>query len=290
MKRIDLHLHTTASDGVYSPAEVVQLARQNHLHVMALTDHDTLSGIAEAQAEAAGTPLQVISGIELNCRDNGRDYDLLGYLIDPTYPPLQHQLHEIRQHREGRARRIVENLRALGIAISYERVVEIAAAKYPAGTSLNITRPHIARAMVEVNAVATLEEAFENYLSIHHPSYVERYRLSPQQAIRMIQEAGGIAVLAHPGRYTAPLETVKRFNAYGIDGIEVYYPNHSSDLRYHLLQYAKSAQLLVTGGSDFHARSGDGSVAIGSQPVPPNTVDLLLERQLLKQIRQRDKA
>lgn len=271
MTKIDLHMHTTASDGEYSPSEVVRLAQDHNLEVIAITDHDTVAGIREARSAAYGTNLSVIAGIELGCENATRDVHLLGYAFDIDNEHLQQKLDELHEHRKYRAARIVENLNELGIPVQYELVQDIA------GDGV-IARPHIAQALVQLGMVASYQEAFDNYLGNHCPAYVPRLRLSPHEGIDLIHQAGGVAVVAHPCRYEDPLGVVREFAAQGVDGIEVYYPDNSPQLRQQLLQIAQELDLMVTGGCDFHRRAEDGQFGLGTEHIPHEVIAEILRR------------
>ncbi len=269
--RIDLHMHSTASDGVYAPAEVVQMALERAIDVIALTDHDNLAGIRPAQAAAAGTSLTVLSGVELSSEEPKRETHILGYLMDVDYTPFLDHMAAMREARSGRADRIVEKLNALGLAVSIERVRQIA------GDGA-IGRPHIAQAMLEKRYVGSLQEAFDRYIDNGGPAYVPRYQLAPETAIAWIHEAGGVAVMAHPGHYANYEATIRSLAPQGLDGIEVYYPDQGPKLVAHLLVLARELDLIPTGGSDFHRRDGDGSARLGSVNVPADVPNQLRAR------------
>jgi predicted metal-dependent phosphoesterase TrpH len=273
MKQLDLHIHTTASDGVYSPSEVVRIALERGLDVIALTDHDSTDGLPEAWEAARNTSLEVIAGVEFGCEDETRQIDILGYLMDINNPVLQNTFREMRTFRERRAELILDRLVKLGINLSLERVRAVA------GHGV-ITRPHIAQVMVEQQIVPGLQAAFDRYIDKGGPAYVARYKLPPPKAVELIHQAGGVAVVAHPGRYKTPLKIVEEFVRYGVDGVEVFYPDHALELRQQLLQIAARYDLLVTGGSDFHRPEGDGFLRLGCEAgaIPVNTVERLRER------------
>ncbi len=272
MIRIDLHMHSTASDGVFSPSEVVSLALTHSLDVIALTDHDSTNGIPEAQQSAEGTPLRVIAGVELSSENEVRDAHILGYLLNIDHAPFQAALSEMREARTGRAQKIVAKLNAVGVDISAERVYQIA------GTG-SVGRPHIAQAILEKGYVNSLQEAFDRYIDNGGVAYVPRFRLEPARAIKLIHDAGGVAVLAHPGHYDGYADLIKSLAAEGLDGIETYYPDHSPALVEHLILLARTYDLATTGGSDFHRRDGDGSARIGSVRMPSEVVQQLDDRQ-----------
>ena len=272
--RIDLHMHSTASDGVYSPAEVVQIALTNNMDVIALTDHDTGNGLAEAQHAAALTQLEVLSGCELSSEDKNGDRHILGYLYNLNNVPLQQMFTELREARVNRADRIVEKLHGLGVDVSLDRVYALAG-------SGSVGRPHVARAMFEQGIVGSLQEAFDKYLYDDGPAYVPHARLTPEGAIKLLHAAGGVAVLAHPGRYKDPYgPIIESLVPLGLDGIEVYYPDHTPTVIKDLRAIAQRHNLLITVGSDFHRREGDGSARIGTVYSPPDLeiVKALMER------------
>ncbi len=265
-------MHSTASDGQFSPSEVVHTAIARGLNVIALTDHDTTNGISVAQATASQTSLQVIPGIELGCEDALRTIDVLGYFINTKNAKFQSQLVELRTFRERRAELIVEKLARLGVNISLQRILEIA-------EGAAITRPHIARVMVEKGVVPDSQTAFSRYLANDAPAYVPRFRLTMPDAIAMIHQAGGVAVLAHPGRYASPTKVIAEAIAAGVDGLEVYYPDHAPEFRQQLLKTIAENHLIATGGSDFHhPENGTIRMGVESANIPADTLTNLRER------------
>jgi hypothetical protein len=272
---IELHAHTTASDGALAPSELVNLALERGLSTLAITDHDSTDGIAPALAAAKGTGLTIVPGVELNTDVPRGEVHVLGYFVDPANSVFQAQLVELRHGRFERGRRMVEKLNALGVAISWQRVQEIA------GEGA-IGRPHVARALVEAGAIQTTQEAFELYLGQGKPAYVERVRFGPEDAIRAILSAGGAPVLAHPVLSAAVLNggpeavppaiealqpRLDALQAAGLRGLEVYYPNYSPELIAALETVAADRGLIRTGGSDYH-----GAIRLkaelGSIPIP----------------------
>jgi 3',5'-nucleoside bisphosphate phosphatase len=260
--RIDLHLHTIASDGQHTPSELVALTRKARLDVIAVTDHDTTAGIAEAQAAAGGHPV-VIPGIELSAEDEAGDVHMLGYHLNLDHAPLQTRLTQFRDLRENRGRKIVEKLAALGMPIPWERVEAIA-------DGAGIGRPHIARAMIAAGYVESVRDAFDRYLYNGGPAYVARYRLSPEEAVALIHDAGGVAVLAHPGLLPDHRGMVVRLVAGGLDGVEVWHPDNKENVRLDLRALAAEHDLIMTGGSDFHGAAIKSNSHPGSTN-PPDT-------------------
>ena len=245
--RADLHVHSNASDGTDPPAEVMRRAARAGLDVVALTDHDTVAGHAEARA-AAG-PVTLLPGMELSCRLDGRSLHMLAYLFDADQPELAAELTRIRDDRVLRARAMVDNLAGLGVEVSWEQVAAIA------GQAV-VGRPHIARAMADSGAIASPREAFtRDWIADGGRAYVDRYALDPVRAIGLVRAAGGVSVLAHPraGRDTRVTdEQITRLAAVGLAGLEVFHPDQSEAERARLLALAHDLDLVATGGSDDH--------------------------------------
>jgi 3',5'-nucleoside bisphosphate phosphatase len=268
--RIDLHLHTIASDGQHTPAELVQLVRGQRLDVIAITDHDTTAGIADGLVAANGAPL-IINGIELSAEDEQGDIHMLGYYFDRENAALQARLDYFRDERENRGRKIAEKLTSIGLPITWERVQAIAG-------DASIGRPHIARAMLEAGYVGSVREAFDRYLYNGGPGYVARYRLSPEEAIDLIHSAGGVAVMAHPGLVEDYRSMVERLVPVGLDGVEVAHPDNNVTVRENLRGLAVQHGLIITGGSDFHGALINAATVPGMTNPPPECVAQLAER------------
>jgi len=245
--RADLHVHSSASDGTDPPAEVMRRAARAGLDVVALTDHDTVAGHAEAAA-AAG-PVTLLPGMELSCRLDGRSLHLLAYVFDPDQPELAAELTRIRDDRVLRARAMVDRLAGLGVDVSWEQVAAIA------GQAV-VGRPHIARAMADSGAIASPREAFtRDWIADGGRAYVGRYALDPVRAIGLVRAAGGVTALAHPraGRDTwVTNEQITRLAAVGLAGLEVFHPDQSEAERARLIALAHDLALVPTGGSDDH--------------------------------------
>jgi len=250
--RADLHVHSTASDGTDPPAEVMRRAARAGLDVVALTDHDTVAGHAEAHA-AAG-PVALLPGMELSCRLDGRSLHMLAYLFDADQPELAAELTRIRDDRVLRARAMVDRLAGLGVDVSWEQVAAIA------GQAV-VGRPHIARAMADSGAIASPREAFtRDWIADGGRAYVGRYALDPVRAIDLVRAAGGVTVLAHPraGRDTwVTNEQITRLAAVGLAGLEVFHPDQSEAERARLIALAHDLALVTTGGSDDHGSLTD---------------------------------
>jgi predicted metal-dependent phosphoesterase TrpH len=269
--RIDLHTHSTASDGKLRPSEVVRLAKQLGIGVLALTDHDTTDGVVEAQGAGRDLGVEVIAGIEINSEGEHGDAHILGYFVDPSEPCLQEQLEAIRDARVGRAKGMLKKLAAMGMPLKWEAVLAIA------GDAVSIARPHIARAMVEAGYVATTQAAFAKYISNDGPAYVNRLRMTMSEAVAFIHGAGGVAVMAHPAE-SRLVHLIPQLVEARLDGVEVYYPKHTPEQQAELLDIATRYNLVVTGGSDFHTLDDPGHGQLGCVNVPPDAIEKLKSR------------
>ncbi|HEX6449840.1 MAG TPA: PHP domain-containing protein [Trebonia sp.] len=275
--RIDLHVHSDASDGTDPPAEVMRRAAAAGLDVIALTDHDTTAGWDEARNALPGG-LTLVPGMELSCLLDGRSVHLLAYLFDPGNKELGEQTSLIRDDRVHRARQMVAKLNDLGAAVTWEQVIRIA------GDAV-VGRPHIARALAEAGVVASPADAFtKEWIDDGGRAYVERYALPADRAIRLVRAAGGVPVLAHPRSpgYEVSDEAIAGLAAVGLAGVEVFHPDHDSSERISLTALARTLSLVSTGGSDDHgsftpsgaAESGAGG--IGSETTPVDQYELLI--------------
>jgi predicted metal-dependent phosphoesterase TrpH len=269
--RIDLHVHSSASDGTDPPAEVIQRAATAGLDVVALTDHDTVAGLAEARA-ALPPGLALVPGMELSCLLNGRSLHMLAYLFDPEDPALSAETALIRDDRIHRARAMVDRLAGLGAPVTWEQVTGIA------GDAV-VGRPHIARALAEAGVVATPADAFTSeWIGDAGRAHVGRYAPDPARAIALVRAAGGVPVLAHPRSpgYEISDEVIARLAAVGLAGVEVFHPDHDHSERKRLTALARSLDLTMTGGSDDHGSfSGSG---LGSETTPPEEYERLLSQ------------
>lgn len=268
---VDLHTHSTASDGVLAPAALVELACARGLRVLALTDHDTVAGIPEARATAERLGLRLIPGVELSTHVAAGEVHVLGYFIDPDHPGLVTALARFRDAREGRARQIVERLTAAGAPIRYERVLAYAG-------DGSIGRPHIARALIEAGHATSINDAFDRYLVRGRPGYVERYRLTPPDSVRLIRAAGGVPVLAHPHSADDLATLLPELVAAGLGGLECYYGDYDELRKHELLALAARHDLVPTGGTDFHG-PGIHQRLLGGTPVPLDCVAALEARR-----------
>jgi hypothetical protein len=238
--------------------------------MIAITDHDTIAGIAPAQVAARGL-IEVIPGIEIGSRTRDDEIDILGYFIDPDHTGLQARLEFFRRNRTERGQQIVERLGQLGLRVEWPLVLAIAGGD-------TIGRPHIAQAMVEAGYVESVKAAFERYIGSDRPGYVARETLSPEGAVELIHSAGGVAVLAHPVYVRDFPVIVERLVPAGLDGIEVNYPDHTPELQTHVRELAQCFGLIMTGGSDFHGLNMTGKAMLGTSLAPPGAVDALRER------------
>jgi predicted metal-dependent phosphoesterase TrpH len=270
---VDLHLHTTASDGSLAPAALVGLAVERGLRVIAITDHDSTEGV-EAALAAAADRLEVIPGVEINTDVPAGELHVLGYLLDHHDRELQERLSRQRAGRLGRGEGMVRRLRDFGMDVSWERVQEIAGVA--AGGAVG--RPHVARALVERGYVASVAEAFQKWIGNDGPAYVAREKLDPQEAVRMVRRAGGLAALAHPAEVPDLEGFLTPLVAAGLGGLECYYGSYPADVVQRLLAVARAFDLVPTGGSDFHGLDVIPDAHLGATPVPLTVVDDLKAR------------
>jgi hypothetical protein len=258
---VDLHSHTTASDGTLAPRDLVRLAARHGVRVLAVTDHDSTGGIREAIDEARRlTPLEIVPGLEINCEVPGAEIHVLGYCVDWEAPWFQEFLGAQREERRQRIYRIAERLAELGLPIEPDAVFALVK-EGSAG------RPHVAQVMVDRGYVKSIREAFDRYLSLNGPANVPRRRLAPVEAVRIIRRARGVPVLAHPGLANRD-ELIPELVAAGLLGIEAFYPEHSSGQITMYREMCARLGLVATGGSDFHGPRVGGVKHPGAQPVP----------------------
>jgi predicted metal-dependent phosphoesterase TrpH len=248
----------------------VHRAKQLGFSAIALTDHDTMAGVAEALAAAESLGIELVPGVELSTLDGERQIDIIGYGVDHTDVAFGAELARIRAGRHGRAYGMVELLNQFGFPVSWERVQAIAGGE-------NIGRPHVARAMVECGIVPDVKSAFtDEFIADGGRCYVQRVKITPEEAIERIHAAGGVAVAAHPGRTALTDADFHRLIAAGLDGIEVHYPRHSSAETAHFNEIAARHRLLVTGGSDDHGDINEGRL-MGTIKLPYSHVERLRE-------------
>jgi len=242
---IDLHTHSTASDGQYTPLEVAARVARAGTKAWALTDHDTVAGLEAAGEAARGLGIRFVPGIELSALLDQREVHVLGHFVDPVHPELRAFEDTLADHRRGRVRKIVGLLARSGVTVTEEAIVACSGGK-------TIGRPHVARAMVEAGAVSTVKEAFDRYLGDGQPAYVGRYRLTAEDAVAMIRRSGGVATLAHPGVSKVQPRELSRLRAMGFDGVEADHPDQPSEQAARYREVAAAVDLVCTAGTDFH--------------------------------------
>ena len=273
--RIDLHVHSSVSDGTDRPDELVHLARAAGLDVFALTDHDTYDGWPAATSAAPGAGVVVVPGVEISTRLRGAGVHLLGYLPDPAYPPLADELTRVRGSRAGRLAEMTRLLTEAGFPIE---VGDVLAA---AGSASTLGRPHVADAMVAKGYVHDRAEAFDHWLYEGGPAYVPRYALATSDAVRLVSEAGGVSVLAHPwgrgSRRVLDADAVGALAGAGLAGVEIDHEDHSADDRAALREIAGSLDLVVTGSSDHHG-TGKAGHRLGVNTTAVAEYERLLDR------------
>ncbi len=265
----DLHLHTIASDGRLTPTDLVQLAARQGLKTIAVTDHDTTEGLAEAYEAAKNFPdLRIIPGIELSADVPADEVHVLGYFINPNDPELQTELTKFREGRVGRAKAMVGKLGGLGIHVEWERV------QHFAGDGA-VGRPHIALALVEAGYCNEPKDAFPEYLGRNGLAYVERVKLTPAEAVGMIHRAGGAAVLAHPAYMNDMEAGIANLAGIGLSGMEVHYAKYRDDTIRQLARLAREYDLIPCGGSDYHGLGNSDECLPGENGPPLDSVDRL---------------
>jgi predicted metal-dependent phosphoesterase TrpH len=269
--KADFHMHSTASDGVLTPTELIDLAANQGVQLLVLSDHDSLEGIEEAQvAVARHEGMKLIPGVELSTDLPGTEVHVLGYFIDPHDARLQERLAQFRADRLDRGRRMVDRLNELGLAITWDRVREIAG-------DASVGRPHVAQAMLEKGYVQTIEEAFVKWIGRNGPAYADRVKLTPAEAVRFIVEAGGLAVFAHPHYTNDPESILADMLAAGLGGIEVYYRDLEEPQVAELAGMAERHGLIATGGSDYHGLNNPGERLPGDIPFSDEAIDRFIE-------------
>ena len=270
--RIDLHTHSRASDGTDTPAGLVRAAVDAGLDVLAITDHDTSGGWAEAAAAARETGLTLVPGMEISARHHGRGVHLLAYWPDPEYPPLAEELEHVLQGRQGRVPTMIARLNALGIEITEDDVRRAADGAVASG------RPHVADALVTLGVVPDRTAAFDRYLGWGRPAHVDRYAVPLERAITLVKEAGGVSVVAHPwgrGGLGRPDEAAfAALQRLGLDGIEVDHQDHDAEARARLRAIARDLDLVVTGSSDYHG-AGKTDHELGCNTTAPEEYERL---------------
>jgi predicted metal-dependent phosphoesterase TrpH len=275
---IDLHMHTIYSDGSVRPEDLVQLALDNKLEAISITDHDTTESLSYAQKAAEGHALELIPGIEINTVWQEKEVHILGYYIDPENESLKEV---IRNHRQSRVTQIQEmamKLKTKGrINIRYEDITK------HANSEGSLGRPHVARAIVEKGGAHTISQAFSRFLSPHCETYVRRKTMTPHEAVEAIHDSGGIAVIAHPGESETTEVLAQELMNYGLRGLEAYHRSHSPALIEHHCTLAERLGLIVTGGTDFHGTTDAYAKSLNRLHIPPSLYrELHAERERLR--------
>jgi 3',5'-nucleoside bisphosphate phosphatase len=265
----DLHLHTNFSDGTYTPEELGAEAKRHGLSTIALTDHDTVEGCERMERACAKLEMEFIPAAELTAESNGNELHIIGYLIDRHNPRLLKELAKFQEVRQNRIRQMVARINELNVPLQAEAVFAIANCRSPG-------RPHVGRALVQGGFCATMDEAFERFLKKHRPAWVPKFKISAVDAIELIHQAGGSAVLAHPGLNRSDDDIPGLVEA-GLDGLECYHSKHPPGTIEHYLKVAEEYQLLVTGGSDCHGNN-KGRPLVGTIKLPYEHVRDLKKR------------
>ncbi|MFO7313894.1 PHP domain-containing protein [Rhodothermus marinus] len=267
LRRADLHLHTSCSDGRLSPAELVRRAREAGLYCVAITDHDTIDGLEEARQAAARWAMVVVPGVELSVQVEEEEVHLLGYFFDPAHPALTEALAAYRKARMERLSAMLKRLEEVGVRLSEAQVQAVVGRGVPG-------RPHVAQALVTAGYAESYREAFQRYLLPGGPGYVPKPAWTAEEAVAVLHEAGGIAVLAHPGEHLRD-RVFRALLQAGIDGIEAVHPSHSYYLVQHYRQVARDFGLLETGGSDYHGHRPEDDALLGTCTIPYPRVERL---------------
>jgi predicted metal-dependent phosphoesterase TrpH len=269
---IDLHSHSLASDGQYRAKEVAARAAQAGVRVWALSDHDTVAGLEEAGAAAGELGIRFVPGIELSAFLDKREIHLLGHFVDPTHPTLQSFEDLLAEKRRTRMEQIVEKLAPLGIRLEVANILKFSGGK-------TIGRPHVARAIVETGAVATVKEAFDRYLGEGKPAYVQRHRLDAPDAVKLVRGAGGTTTVAHPGVNKLERGDLARLAEAGVVGVEVYHPDQNPSVREKYLRLAEEYGMVPTAGSDFHGEAVAPDRRLGAVAMPEENLARLEARR-----------
>jgi predicted metal-dependent phosphoesterase TrpH len=259
--RVDLHVHTTASDGLLEPTELVRAVQAERIEIFSVTDHDTVDGLDEAKRAADAAGLTLVPGVELSAFWGRVEFHILGYFIDPSSAALLTFLKDTRDARHARLHAMLTRLQAMGMRVPADEVLSRA-------QNGNVGRPHLARALVERGFVGSTDEAFDRYLGAGRPAYVPRPDVSVSDAIAVIREAGGIASLAHPGLHNRD-EALPDLMAAGLSAIEVYHPKHAFGRARRYRRIARQYGLLITGGSDFHGVDEGDHASVPGLPCLP---------------------
>jgi predicted metal-dependent phosphoesterase TrpH len=272
---IDLHLHTTASDGRSSPEQLVRAAAAVGITTLAVTDHDTTAGVAAARAAAGAVGVDVVMGIEITAVLDGRDIHILGYFFDDTYPELVAFLTAQREDRRRRVDAIVERLSAMGATINHRAIAREAVDSHKA-----IGRPAIARALVAAGHARDIADAFDRFLADGRPAFIARQGAPPAEVIALVRRAGGVASFAHPGKMGLD-DLLPGLAEAGLTGLEVFHPDHDADAQQKYLAIAEALKLMPTGGSDFHGPQSSRAECLGVVGLDADRYSALVARARL---------
>ncbi len=268
---IDLHSHTTASDGQHSPAELLSLAASAGVTALAVTDHDTVAGLGEAAEAARAHGVELVPGIELSAFVLRREVHILGHFVRPDFEELSSFAARLRVERESRMERMVEQLRRMGFPVTMGDVRAVA-------KDAQLGRPHLARVLVDRGWCLDVKEAFDRFLGAGKSAWVDRFKLDGRDAIRLIHRAGGTATLAHPGSSKVERHELHMLVRDGLDGLEALHSDHNPSVREKYLRFAKEFDLVTTGGSDFHGEQVTPGKRPGDSPTPPENFERLRAR------------
>ncbi|MFC2091574.1 PHP domain-containing protein [Elusimicrobiota bacterium] len=279
MKKADLHVHTTYSDGTYTPEEIIKISRDRGISVVAITDHDITDGIICALKYGSKVGVEVIPGIELSCEYNDTEIHMLGYYINWENSWFQGKLKIFQKARERRAYHILNKLRDIGIEIDEQMLFSQASVG-------SISRIHFARCLIEIGAAENLYGAFQKYLIEGRPAYVKKLRITPEEALNMIHRVGGVSILAHPVFGGGHKNFISKLKRLGLSGIEIYHPSHTQKHVQKFLSITEDLDLIATGGTDSHGGNEDEN-PIGSLKVDYGCVDSLKEAKVKSDIKNR---
>jgi predicted metal-dependent phosphoesterase TrpH len=268
---IDLHSHTTASDGEHAPEALLALARAAGVTVLAVTDHDTVAGLARAETAAVVEGLRFVPGIEISATAAGREVHILGHFVDRSEPGLGRFSDRLKGERAGRMGRMVERMTELGFPVTLEEVERI-------GGGAHLGRPHLALALLNRGYVSSTQEAFDRFLADGRPGQVERYRVPAEEAVQLVHAAGGTATLAHPGPSRVTKPTLEQMARAGLDGLEVFHSDHVPSQREAFLRQADALGLIPTGGSDYHGARVSPGRKLGASTTPAEAFARLAAR------------
>lgn len=266
---IDLHIHSSHSDGSYAPHQIAQMASELNLTAISITDHDSVDGVVDGKLVSEKLKVKFIPGVEISTKYQNKGVHLLGYFIDWTNIELSKTLKHLRTARIKRANKTLDILKNKGLSISYEEVQKIS-------DKGSVGRVHIAKALLARGYVRSISEAFDLYLAAGRPAYVEKEVLQLGEAINLIRDSGGFAFIAHPG-IEKLYDCLDKFVGLGVYGVEVYHPNHTEDDIVFFKEYAKRKNLLCSGGSDFHGENSSTKKVLGQISVPDKYADKLFE-------------